>query len=44
MEYGNPGKLLIAVIALNNDEELIISNGDFKSIAEVSQLKLKLIE
>lgn len=36
--------LLIASIAINNDDELITSDEDFKDIMEVSQLKLKLIK
>jgi len=35
--------LLNAAIAINNNEELITNDKDFIDIAEVSELKLKII-
>ncbi len=35
--------ILIASIAINNGEELITDDKDFKDIAEVSSLKLKML-
>jgi len=35
--------LLIAAITINNEDELVTSDEDFKDIAEISQLKLKLV-